>query len=74
MYITIDRKVIRIDEEPTEEERKRVRNAIIAQNKKLQKIEQNMKRRGFCLNCHTLLTIYGKCDRCGTIWKFHTHQ
>ena len=75
MYITIDRKVIRVEEERPEEELRRIRNMIRAQERKLLKIEADKKNRGYCLDCNVLLTITGKCSRCGTVWKFHkTHH
>ena len=72
MYITIDRKVIRVEDDSTEIERKeRARKSMRAQDLRLKTIEADKKRRGYCLNCHVLLTIHGKCGKCGTIWKFH---
>lgn len=71
MFITVDRKVIRIDEERSEEELKRIRNAMRAQESRLRKIEADKKSRGYCLDCHILLPITGKCSRCGAVWKFH---
>jgi uncharacterized metal-binding protein YceD (DUF177 family) len=75
MYITIDRKVITIDENRTDDELKRIRNAIRAQERKLRQIEADKMRRGFCPDCHVLLTVSGKCSKCQSVWRFHkTHH
>ena len=74
MYITIDRKVIHVDEERTDEERKRIRNILRAQERKLRELEADKKRRGYCPDCHLLLTISGKCSKCQTTWNFYKTQ
>lgn len=75
MYITVDKKVISIDEERTEEEIKRLRRFLRAQEKKLKEIEADKKRRGYCPDCHILLTIHHRCSKCGIIWNFYkTHH
>lgn len=74
MYITVNRKTIWVDEERPVEERKRIARIIQRQDKKLREIDAEKKRRGYCLTCHILLTQYGKCSKCGAIWKFHQTQ
>lgn len=75
MYITIDRKTIRVDDDSTEIERKeRARKSWWAQEMKLRAIEADKKRRGYCLTCNILLPLSGKCSKCGTIWKFHDRK
>lgn len=75
MFITIDRKTIRIDDDRNEDELKRIRNMIRAEERRLQALEADRKRRGYCPDCHVLLTIHGRCSRCQIIWNFHrTHH
>lgn len=76
MYITIDRKVIHLeDEKRSEDELRKARNAIRMMEAKLAALEADKKRRGYCPDCHLLLTIHGRCGKCGSIWKFHkTHH
>lgn len=74
MFITIDRKTIRIDEERPVEERKRIRNIVKREDARLKAIEEDKKRRRYCPDCHTLLTVYHKCSNCGIVWNFHKTQ
>ena len=74
MYITVNRKVIAVDEERSPEERRRIASIMRANDKRQKAIENDKKRRGYCLDCHILLTVYGKCSKCGTVWSFHKTQ
>lgn len=74
-YVTTrDKKVIHVEETPMEEETRlqQLRKRLHALEAQAKAAEAEKKRRGYCLTCHLLLTQSGKCNKCGTIWQFHT--
>lgn len=74
-YVTTrDKKVIHVEETPMEEETRlqQLRKRLHALEAQAKAAEAEKKRRGFCLDCGILLTQTGKCNKCGTIWQFHT--
>ena len=72
MFITIDRKVVRVEDDSEEKLRKiRASKIMRAQDRRQKEIDAEKRRRGYCIDCHILLTQSGKCSNCGTVWKFH---
>ena len=72
MFVKVNGRYIRVEDD-TEYKRQKARTArrIARLDEELQRQEAEKKRRGYCLDCHILLTQFGECSKCGTIWKFH---
>lgn len=73
MWVTQNGKTFRVEGSKSEEDeiRDRNRRAMYLLNKKEKERERDIERRGYCLDCHLLLPLTGRCSRCGTIWNFH---
>jgi hypothetical protein len=73
MYISRFRKTIHVEGTPQEEKeaRQRARRAMYAAAKKEQERQRDLDRRGFCPDCYYLLSLTGKCPKCGLTYKFH---
>lgn len=73
MYLSVNRRVIHVEGTKNEEEelKKRQRRAMYLLEKKEQERQRDIERRGYCLDCYYLLSLTGKCPKCGTVWNFH---
>lgn len=76
IYVTQYKKTLHVEGSPEEERlaKQRAYRAMLAQNRKDREREQDMKRRGYCLDCNLLLSINHKCPKCGTVWSFRRTQ
>lgn len=76
MYISINKKVIWVEgsEQEERELKSRSRRAMFRQEKLLREQEADRRRRGYCPDCHVLLSLSHTCSRCGTTWNFYRTQ
>lgn len=73
MWLSVNSKTFRVEGTKSEEDeiRRRNRRAMYLLEKKEKERERDLEQRGYCLDCHVLLTIHHKCPKCGTVWGFH---
>lgn len=73
IYVSRFRKTLHVEGSPDEEKKAKQRayRAMLAQEKKEQERQRDLEQRGFCLDCHYLLSLTHKCPKCGTVWNFH---
>lgn len=76
VYVSRFRKVLHVEVSPEEEKREKQRayRAMLTQERKEKERARELEQRGYCLDCHYLLTIHHKCPKCGTIWNFRKVQ
>lgn len=72
MFVKVNGRYIRVEDDSEYKKQKAQTALRIARlDEELRRLEAEKKRRGYCLDCHILLTQFGKCSKCGTVWVFH---
>lgn len=70
IFITVNKKSVRAELSGPEriQVANRIRYAMMLQDKKVQDYEEDIKRRGVCPQCHTVLPLTKRCSQCQIDW------